>query len=161
MVSSVDGYKNETTVKCNCEVCGMSKNLTLEQRRELSELKRLKKPVKYIAKALGVHRSSIYRELKRNSGRNGYRPVRAHKLASEKNKRCGRCGYIEEATIDRVKECLKQGMSPVEISVFLKNENMNISHDTIYRYIEKDREGGGNMHIHLKRSKYPKSTNEI
>ena len=52
----------------------MWNQLTREKRIILAELLRLKLPKTRIAERLGVDRSTIYRELKRNSGPMGYQP---------------------------------------------------------------------------------------
>lgn len=41
--------------------------ITLSERRRLFELKQLKVPLGDIARLMGRHRSTIYREIKRNS----------------------------------------------------------------------------------------------
>ncbi|KAB0566175.1 helix-turn-helix domain-containing protein [Brucella pituitosa] len=43
--------------------------ITLAERRRLFELKQLKLPLGDIARLMGRHRSTIYREIKRNSFR--------------------------------------------------------------------------------------------
>ncbi|MDR6433451.1 IS30 family transposase [Brucella pseudogrignonensis] len=43
--------------------------ITLSERRRLFELKQLKVPLGDIARLMGSHRSTIYREIKRNSFR--------------------------------------------------------------------------------------------
>jgi len=45
--------------------------ITLGQRQQLEVLHRLKTSKPVIAELLGVHRSKVYRELKRNSGNYG------------------------------------------------------------------------------------------
>lgn len=56
------------------------KHLTYEQRCQIYALKGRGDSVTEIARALGVSHSTISRELKRNSGRRGYR----YKQAQEK-----------------------------------------------------------------------------
>ena len=57
------------------------KQLTLAQRYQLSALLKSQMSQRCIATALGVHESTISRELKRNRGKRGYRPKQAHDLA--------------------------------------------------------------------------------
>ena len=51
----------------------MPRQLTSEQRAVLEHLLQLKRPRQEIARRLKVNRSTIYREVKRNSGPTGYR----------------------------------------------------------------------------------------
>lgn len=60
----------------------MPHQLTEPQRFVLAELSRRKVPEAEIAERLGVHRSTVYRELKRNSGPMGYIPEEAQWRAS-------------------------------------------------------------------------------
>ena len=53
--------------------------LTSEQRYQIKALMQAKLTPTEIAKILGVDRSTIYRERKRNIGKRGYRPKQAHK----------------------------------------------------------------------------------
>lgn len=55
--------------------------LTREQRYQISALKKVGVSQKDIAAEIGVHRSTISRELRRNTGLRGYRPKQAHELA--------------------------------------------------------------------------------
>ena len=51
------------------------------QRNQLYALKKAGFTQSAIADQIGVHKSTISRELKRNTGLRGYRPKQAHRLA--------------------------------------------------------------------------------
>ncbi|MHB1949468.1 MAG: IS30 family transposase [Gammaproteobacteria bacterium] len=99
-----------------------------------------------IAKILEVDRSTIYRELKRNSfkhWRNGndiYWSDSAHKCYLDRRKRKTKLDTnINLKNYVHLK--LKSGWSPWQIEGRLKSENSGqciISHETIYRYIYSD-----------------------
>ncbi len=60
--------------------------LTYEQRYLIYRLLKIGHTQTYIAKMIDVHRSTISRELKRNTGKRGYRYKQAHRMAeSRKN----------------------------------------------------------------------------
>ncbi len=65
------------------------KQLTSEQRSQISALLQSGTPRKEIAKIVGVSESTISRELKRNSSRNGlyYSWQKAHEMALERRER--------------------------------------------------------------------------
>ena len=54
--------------------------LTQEQRHQIYALLKIGHNRTEIAKALGSYKSTISRELRRNSGQRGYRPKQAHFL---------------------------------------------------------------------------------
>lgn len=99
-----------------------------------------------IAEILGVHRSTIYREIKRNScihwssKRTYYDSWFAHKKYLKRRKRSTKLER-DKAIRLYVHEKLKKGWSPWQIEGRLKRENEEqciISHETIYRYIYSD-----------------------
>ena len=55
--------------------------LTQDQRYQIYALKQVEQTNKRIAEILGVHASTVSRELKRNRGKKGYRPKQADKKA--------------------------------------------------------------------------------
>ena len=55
--------------------------LTQEQRYQIDALLKMEHSQFQIATALGVHKSTISRELRRNRGKRGYRPKQAHHFA--------------------------------------------------------------------------------
>lgn len=61
--------------------------LTQAQRYQIYALKKTKHTHSEIADVIGVHKSSVSRELKRNQGQRGYRPQQAHDLALERRQK--------------------------------------------------------------------------
>ncbi len=57
------------------------KQLAQEQRYQIYTLLKIGITEAKIAKFLGVHRSTINREIKRNKGKKGYRPKQAQEMA--------------------------------------------------------------------------------
>ncbi len=103
-------------------------------------------PKNKIANILGVNRSTIYREIKRNgfvhwhSKKQIYWNDVAHKKYLERRKKGTKLSKDNELR-DYVHLKLKSGWSPWQIEGRLKRENNNecvISHETIYRYIYND-----------------------
>ncbi|WP_027851517.1 helix-turn-helix domain-containing protein, partial [Marinospirillum insulare] len=69
--------------------------LTREQRYQISALLDNNLTQTEIAKTLGVHKSTISRELKRNTGKRGYRPKQAHEFTEERIKQRSKKRFIE------------------------------------------------------------------
>jgi IS30 family transposase len=94
-------------------------------------LKKTKHSLAEIAEVLGVHKSSVSRELKRNRGQRGYRPQQAQELAwGRRTKAIPRITAKIWAEVDRL---LRQDWSPAQISGRLKKEqDLAIRHKWIY-----------------------------
>ena len=105
-----------------------------------------------IAKEIGVHRSTITREIRRNeSGRWKYNPSRASRMARERHKG-KRKHRIDCQTWAMVEKLLAREWSPEQISERLVVEGLrSVSHETIYRHIYRNKQEGGDLYIHLRR----------
>lgn len=55
-------------------------HLTLEQRYQIQALMNMEHSPREIARVVGVHPSTISREVRRNQGQRGYRPKQAHRF---------------------------------------------------------------------------------
>jgi IS30 family transposase len=124
--------------------------LTRVQRYQIYALKKVGHTQTEIAQVLGIHKSSICRELKRNSGQRGYRPKQAQRLA------LARRGAkikprISSADWDRIDALIRKDWSPEQISGRLLEEGgPTVSHEWIYQHIYSDKWTGGTLHTHLR-----------
>ena len=126
------------------------KQLTCEQRYAIRILLKKDYLQKDIAATIGVNKSTISRELKRNSGKRGYRPKQAQQKAVERRQDKSP-PRIAEATWNKVRLYLKDDWSPEQISGTMKlKERISISHEWIYQFIIKDKQTGGNLYTHLR-----------
>lgn len=130
--------------------------LTREERYQIYVLKKTGHSLASIAEALGRHKSTISREITRNSGLKGYRPKQAHEFAVSRRQDKSRLRIDVEAW-ERVKGLLREDWSPEQISGWLQNEeNIRLSHEWIYQYILKDKQQEGNLYLHLRCQKLRK-----
>ena len=128
------------------------KQLTYEQRYQIKALLQTGQKNAQIARVLGVHRSTIDREIERNSGQRGYRPEQAHKKAMAR--RQGKSGRrLTAETWSLVDKKLREDWSPEQISGRLKDDNIFVSHEHIYQHIYADKKEGGTLWKHLRRPK--------
>jgi len=126
--------------------------LSERQRYQISHLKRMGYLQYEIANEVGVHKSTISREVRRNQNRNGYDFEKAQQKA--KGRRHRRCHRITAQSWAVVETKLKEDWSPEQISGWLKIENQpGISHEWIYHYILKDKKKGGKLYVHLRSQK--------
>jgi IS30 family transposase len=121
----------------------MYKQLTSEQRYYIYLERQKGSTQKSIAEAIGVSESTVSRELKRNGGRNGsYNFQKAHEKAMERRHREPGNRKKPPELIWRVKQLIMdEQWSPSQISGYLKKEDIQISHETIYKLIRKDETG--------------------
>ena len=124
--------------------------LTEEQRYQIYEGITLGLTQAGIADELEVNKSTISRELNRNSGLRGYRPRQAQML-SDSRKINHSSQRINNQQWDRVESLIREDWSPEQCSSWLAlNENIHISHEWIYLYIYQDQKCGGDLHKHLR-----------
>jgi len=123
--------------------------LTQEQRYQIYALLKMGHLQIEIARVIGVHKSTISRELRRNRGLRGYRPQQAHRMARRRRRRSK--PRIDPSTWALIEFFIRQDWSPEQVSDWLKiNYGLQISHESIYQYILKDKHAGGNLHRHLR-----------
>ena len=123
--------------------------LTQEQRYQIYALKKTDHSLAEMATVIGVHRSTVSRELRRNRGKRGYRPQQAQALALERREKAVPRITAEVWII--VERLVKQEWSPEQISGRLKKEqDIRISHEWIYQYILADKQTGGDLYRHLR-----------
>lgn len=128
------------------------KQLTRQQRYQIKALIDAAQSIKRIAEIIGVHASSISREIRRNSTSEGYLPTPAH-VATRRRRRSKGRKRIPEDTWKTVIGKLEENWSPEQIASRLRLEGRgNVSHETIYAYIRADRRSGGHLHLKLRRS---------
>lgn len=139
------------------------KHLTMNERYLINAYRRIKTQ-KEIANMIGVHPSTISRELKRGSGTSGrvYFPIgsqdRATKVQREKSKQANL--KLTKETILLIQKYLKKEYSPEQVAATLQiKHTINISYVTIYTYVHIDKLHNGKMHTYLrqqgrKRKKY-------
>ena len=129
----------------------MYNQLTSTQRSEIFAYLRCGKSKKFIAEALGVHLSTVYRELARNRNKRGGYAHNAHEMAMERRERVVR----NRAIGGRTKfECLRlirdRQWSPEQVSGYFRNLGVSVSHTLIYRWVREDKLNGGDLYLNLR-----------
>ena len=128
------------------------KHLSLEERCYIEiELKK-GTSINAIAKALGRPQGSISKEIQRNKGKRGYRYKQAHQNSLMRCHEKVKVTKLTPTLCNKIKECLiDEQWSPEQMSGRWKcDENIEIHHKTIYRYIYEDKTKGGDLHTHLR-----------
>jgi len=123
----------------------MACHVTFEERRLLYGLKKKGKSPTEIAALMGRHRSTIYRELDRNSGQRGYRPQQAQRLADERRLASRRPRKLDDPDVQRyVEERIEKLWSPEQIAGrverdFPRAPQRWLSRQTVYDWIDDRR----------------------
>lgn len=132
------------------------KQITNEEREIISCLYKERKSLEYIGRVIGKHKSSVSREIKRNSSTGEYsiynalpaqrrRDERRNNSNREKALTTEMQQYIDEKSKD-------YQWSPEQIVGRCKKEGRKmVSHETIYQYIYEDKRNGGGLYENLRR----------
>jgi len=123
--------------------------LTQIQRYQIYALLKMGHKQSEIATSLGVHKSTVSREIQRNTGQKGYLPKQAHQKA------LGRCHKAKNRISERdwhlIERLLVLDWSPEQISRTLSEEQLlQVSHEWIYQHIYQDKRMGGKLWKHLR-----------
>ena len=125
------------------------KQLTQEQRYQIYALLKTKNNMTKIAKVIGVHKSTVVREILRNMSKRGYRPKKAQDMAMKR--RIKAKPRISTETWTLVEDMIRKDFSPEQVSGRLYIEyGIKISHEWIYQYILSDKRTGGDLYRHLR-----------
>lgn len=130
------------------------KHLTLEQRYEIHAYLKAGFSKPLIASFLGVHKTTIYREIERN----GYSRYRVYKLKEAQRRAEYRWNHrklsrkLKGEMLDKAIELLtKEHYSPEQIVGDCKKKGVTmVSHEALYQWIWKDKKSGGDLFNYLR-----------
>jgi IS30 family transposase len=106
-----------------------------------------------IAAIVACHKSTVSRELRRNRGFKGYRPLQAQGLARARRYK-SHPPRIDKQTWAEVELLLMQQWSPEQISGRLQLEQRpTVSPEWIYHYVYADKQRGGKLYRQLRSQK--------
>jgi transposase, IS30 family len=131
----------------------MYHQITCAERYTLAVLRQGGLSAAAIAQALGRHRSTIGREVRRNRAASdaAYRPQLADWYARGRRSRARRNRRFGPAEWDRIQALLREDWSPEQVAGWLRRHGeLAISHATIYRFIWADKRAGGLLYTHLR-----------
>lgn len=132
----------------------MASHLTFQERELLYRMNKTGKSQAEIADVLDRDRSTVWRELSRNTGGRGYRPQQAQRLAEERRKTCRQPRKMSHSKLKQyVTDKLKKKWSPEQITGRIQQDLprqalCRVSYQTIYNWLETD---GATLREHLRR----------
>lgn len=105
-----------------------------------------------IGRRVGVNRSTLFRELRRNRTAEGYSPDAAQRM-SDARRASEAKRFICPDTVLYIEVGLQCKWSPEQISAVCKRIGKPVSHEWIYPYIYADKARGGELYKHLRQGK--------
>lgn len=132
-------------------------HLTQGERYQIHILSKAGHDQSEIARMLDRCKSTICREMKRNSSQRGYRPKRAQELSLARARARDNGRRVSAETWAFADAKLAQQWSPEQICGYLKVNLMpSVSHESIYQRIYADKRAGGTLHANLRCQKQRK-----
>lgn len=147
-------YLNEQVHK-ESEMNHRYRQLTLVERYQIQAGIDLGLNISEIARQVKRHRSTVFRELKRNGHLTleGYSALYSQQQYERRREKCRRAFIVEGSTKAWVDERLKLQWSPEQISGRRKLEGLSsIGVETIYRYLWRNKQRGGTLWHNLRHS---------
>lgn len=127
--------------------------LTSGERYMLAALRRQGLSQAELARPLGRHRSTVCREVRRNSTRadGHYRAFTAQERTNGRRSRSRRNNRFTARDFALIDELLCRRWSPEQVAGHLaRSGQLPVSHETIYRHVWRDKKAGGLLHAHLR-----------
>jgi transposase, IS30 family len=130
---------------------GSYRRVTWEDRIQIKALSQASIKAEEIGRQLGFDRSTIYRELRRNRGRKGYRPQQAQTKAEERQEWRSQPRKMVAEMVRTIEKLVRLKWSPEQISNRLEIEGRSsVSYETIYQHVYTDHKSGGTLFTHLR-----------
>ena len=128
--------------------------LTSEERYMISAYRLQGDSISTIANKLGRHRTTIWREIRRNRCFDQhYRPSKAITRTRRRRREARRRWYFSDRQLQMVIALLRLDWSPEQVAGWLRRHQViSISHATIYRYVWYDQFNGGYLYTHLRQA---------
>ena len=125
--------------------------LTEQERYQIYVLLKAGHSQKDIAKLIGRSPGTISRELRRNSGRRGYRPKQAQRLSDHRRVTAHKAIKITDEVKGWIAKLIRQELSPQQVVGYLrKYKKLSLHHESIYQMVYADKLEGGNLYKHLR-----------
>lgn len=115
-------------------------HLSQAERYQIFALMKAGQTQQQIAQILERDKSTIHREIARNSGRRGYRPRQAQMLSQERSQHCRNARKIDACVFEQANFYLGLQWSPEQIA-----SRLPVSHETLYQHVYANKAGGGQL----------------
>ena len=129
------------------------RHLTLAQRYKIEALLKIGHKAPFIADQLELHKSTLYREINRNSTKTGsYSGRSAHERSQEKKERFSfNRKFSPEMELFIRNKLSDEQWSPEQIAGYCKRKGIPmVSHERIYQFIYQEKANGGQLYKNLR-----------
>ena len=130
---SIQGF-----LTCQSKLLVIYKHLSQAERYQIHALMKAGHDQSQIAKVLDRNKSTISRELSRNTGSRGYRPKQACEMSADRAQNSRNANAVAPWVKDEVNALLRVQWSPEQIA-----SQLPISHETVYQHVYADKAQGG------------------
>jgi IS30 family transposase len=128
------------------------RRITYEDRCQIYALNTRGASQESIAEVLGVSQSAVSREICRNRGQRGYRFKQAEAKAQARQAIRSKPRKLTAPVRRKIEAKLRQmRWSPEQVSGWLRDQGIKLSHERIYQMIWQDKRDGGNLWRSLRR----------
>ena len=130
------------------------RQITSSERYAIAALRRHGLSLSAIARNLGRSASTIAREVRRNRCNDlGYRASKADSRTRGRRSRSRRNERFSSKDWAIVEMCLRRKWSPEQVAGRLREDGvLSISYETIYLYVWRDKEAGGDLWRHMRQA---------
>ena len=125
--------------------------LTNDERYQIKACLQLNMNQISIAKLLNRSPATISREIRRNTGKRGYRPKQANDQATMRRLTAEKSIKLTNELKQDIVKLIKQELSPEQVCDYLVlHGKTKLHHETIYRMLLQDKCNGGTLYKHLR-----------
>jgi IS30 family transposase len=121
------------------------KHLSQAERYQIHALMKAGHDQSQIAKVLERNKSTISRELSRNTGSRGYRPKQACEMSADRAQNSRNASTVAPWVKEQANALLRVQWSPEQIA-----SQLPISHETVYQHVYADKAQGGTLWKNLR-----------
>jgi len=137
---SIQGF-----LTCQSKLLMTYKHLSQAERYQIHALMKAGHDQSQIAKVLDRNKSTISRELSRNTGSRGYRPKQACEMSAVRSQNSRNASTLAPWVKDEANALLRVQWSPEQIA-----SKLPISHETVYQHVYADKAQGGALWKNLR-----------
>jgi IS30 family transposase len=137
---SIQGF-----LTCQSKLLMTYKHLSQAERYQIRALMKAGHDQSQIAKVLDRNKSTISRELSRNTGSRGYRPKQACEMSAVRSHNSRNASTLAPWVKDEANALLRVQWSPEQIA-----SKLPISHETVYQHVYADKAQGGALWKNLR-----------
>jgi IS30 family transposase len=137
---SIQGF-----LTCQSKLLMTYKHLSQAERYQIHALMKAGHDQSQIAKVLDRNKSTISRELSRNTGSRGYRPKQACEMSAVRAQNSRNASTVAPWVKEQANALLRVQWSPEQIA-----SQLPISHETVYQHVYADKAQGGMLWKNLR-----------